>query len=91
MANKMTKIPAWPFCVIMNLGGYWPYNFQFMTFFYWDSPDKNLNQKAKTGHTLESITKELIRIYHLVANITCIPANALILCMADPEDGNNFC
>jgi hypothetical protein len=47
MANKMTKVPAWPFLVMVNLRSYWPYNSQFMTFFYWDSSDKNLKQKHK--------------------------------------------
>lgn len=63
MANKMTKIPAWPFHVMTNFRGYWPYNSQFMTLFYWDSPDKNLKEKAKMEHTLESMLKELTKIY----------------------------
>jgi len=55
MINEMTKILAWPFNVMMNFRGYWPYYSQFMTLLYWDSLDKNLKQKAKIRNRLESM------------------------------------
>lgn len=44
MANKMAKIPAWPFLVVKNSWSYWPNDIQFVTLFYWDSSYKYLKK-----------------------------------------------
>lgn len=50
MADKMTKIPTWPFLVMVNFWSYRPRKSQLMTLFYWDSSDKNLKQTQKSNN-----------------------------------------
>jgi len=90
MANKMTKISAWSFHVMKNFRDHRPYNSQFMTLFYRDSPDNNLKQKSKMEYALESILEDLFRIYYWVTSRKLIPVNALI-CMAEQRCENNLC
>ena len=85
MANKMTKIPARPFFVIMNLGSYWPYKSQFMALLDWYCSDKNLTH----GQNRTSISINKGGKFYLVSNRAFIPADGLI-CMADQKLGNNF-
>lgn len=47
VTNEMTKIPTWPFLVVVNFWSYWPCNSQHMTLFDWDSSDKNLTKTQR--------------------------------------------
>jgi hypothetical protein len=55
MADKMTKIPTWPFLVMVNFWSYRPRKSQLMTLFYWDSSDKNLKQTQKSNNYVFNI------------------------------------
>ena len=67
MANKVTKISAWPFLVIVNAWSYWPYNSQLVTLFYWYSLDKNLEYMDIKKETREYLFRSL---KHYTTNIS---------------------
>lgn len=89
MANKMTKVPAWPFLVMVNLRSYWPYNSQFMTFFYRDSSDKNLKQKHKWQLKIVPSKSQTILHMFFFSQLVSIPVN-VPMHKADQDNGKNF-